>query len=66
MPTVDVFIVAGFQLPANPLDEAAGNAGAVLFKHKGPICVNVGVAAGLPVMVRVAVVAHCAAVGVKV
>ena len=63
---MEVFIVAGFQVPVKPLLDVAGNAGAVLFWHKGPICVNVGVAAGLTVMVRVAVVAHSPAVGVKV
>ena len=63
---MDVLIVAGFHVPANPLPDVAGSAGAVLFSQSGPICVKVGVAAGLTVMVRVAVVAHSPAVGVKV
>jgi len=37
VPTVVVLIVAGFHVPAKPLSEVAGNAGAVLFWHSGPI-----------------------------
>jgi len=40
------------------LPDVAGSAGAVLFWHNGPICVNVGVIFGLTITVKVAVVAH--------
>jgi len=63
---VVVLIDAGFQVPVNPLLDVAGSAGAVLFWHKGPIWVNVGVEVGLMVIVKVDVVAHCPAVGVNV
>lgn len=43
VPTVDVLIVAGLQVPANPLSDVVGSVGAVLFWHSGPIGVNVGV-----------------------
>ena len=66
VPTVEVFIVTGFHVPTNPLVEVAGSAGAVLFWQSGPICVKVGVTAGLTVIVIVVVVAHCPAVGVNV
>ena len=46
--------------------DVPGSAGAVLFWHKGPICVKVGVAVGLTVIARVVVVAHCPAAGVNV
>ena len=66
VPMIAVLIIVGTQVPVNPLLDVAGNTGAVLFWHKGPICVKVGVTVGLTVMVRVVVVAHCPAVGVKV
>ena len=59
-------IVAGFQVPLIPLEDVAGRAGAVLFWHSGPTCVNVGVTFGVTVIVSVVVVAHCPAVGVNV
>jgi hypothetical protein len=61
-----VLIVVGLHVPVIPLVEVAGNDGAVLFWHSGAIAVNVGVICGLIVTVKVAVVAHCPAAGVKV
>ena len=62
-----VFIMAGFHVPLMPLFELAGNDGAVLFWHNGPMAVKVGVVTlVLTVIVSVAVEAHCPAVGVNV
>ena len=61
-----MLIVEGFHEPVIPLFEVAGREGAEAFRHRGPIWVNVGVIPGLTVMVRLAVVAHCPAAGVKV
>ena len=36
-------IVDGLHVPFIPLFDVPGSVGAVLFWHKGPICVNVGV-----------------------
>ena len=55
---MDVLIDAGFQVPVNPLLDEAGNAGAVLFWHKGPICAKVGVTCVLITISIVAVVAQ--------
>jgi hypothetical protein len=66
VPTVDVFITAGFHVPVIPLLDVVGNAGAVAFWHNGPICVNVGVSWALTAILKVVVVAHCPAVGVNV
>jgi len=49
-----------------PLLDVVGNAVSVAPEHIGATAVNVGVIFGLTVMVKVAVVAHCPAVGVKV
>ena len=49
-----------------PLLDVVGNAVRVAPEQIGAIAVNVGVIFGLTVMVKVAVVAHCPAVGVKV
>jgi hypothetical protein len=40
---MDVFIVAGFQVPVILFVEVNGNAGGVEFRHNGPIPVKVGV-----------------------
>ena len=37
VPSVEVLMVAGLQVPVMPLLEVAGNAGAVAFWHSGPI-----------------------------
>ena len=66
VPAVAVLIVAGLQVPVIPLFDVVGRTGAVLFWQSGPIAVNVGVTCGSMVMLKVAVVAHCPADGVKV
>jgi len=63
---VAVLSNAGAQVPAMPLLEVVGNAVNVAPEHMGATAVNVGVTFGLTVIVRVAVVAHCPAVGVNV
>jgi len=57
---------AGAQLPVMPLLEVVGNAVSVAPEQIGATAVNVGVIFGLTVIVSVAVVAHCPAVGVNV
>ena len=57
---------AGVQVPVMPLLDVVGNADKVAPEHIGATAVNVGVTLGLTVIVNVAVVAHCPAVGVNV
>ena len=57
---------AGDQAPVMPLLEVVGKADNVAPEHIGATAVNVGVMFGLTVIVNVAVVAHCPAVGVNV
>jgi len=57
---------AGAQVPVMPLLDVVGNAVSVAPEQIGATAVNVGVTFGLTVIVNVAVVAHCPAVGVKV
>ena len=57
---------AGAHVPVMPLVEVVGNGASVPPEHIGATAVNVGVMFGLTVIVKVAVVAHCPAVGVKV
>jgi hypothetical protein len=66
LPGVVALIVAGFHVPVKLFVDVTGKPGAVLFWHKGPICVKVGVAAFVICMAIVAVVAQCPAAGVKV
>jgi hypothetical protein len=69
---VNVYVVvvvlsnAGAQVPVMPLFEVVGNGAKVAPEHIGATAVNVGVTFGLTVIVIVAVVAHCPAVGVNV
>ena len=63
---VAVLFKAGAQVPVKPLFEVVGSADKVAPEHIGATGLNVGVIFGLTVMVNVAVVAHCPAVGVKV
>ena len=49
-----------------PLLLVVGSGDNVAPEHIGAIALNVGVIFGLTVIVKVAVVAHCPAVGVKV
>ena len=57
---------AGDHVPVMPLFDVVGNGDKVAPEQIGPTALNVGVTFGLTVMVNVAVVAHCPAVGVKV
>ena len=61
-----VLFNAGAQVPEIPLLDVVGNAAKVAPEQIGATAVNVGVTCGLTVMVKVVVVAHCPAVGVKV
>ena len=61
-----VLFSAGAQEPVIPLLEVVGNGASVAPEHIGATAVNVGVIFGLTVIVKVAVVAHCPAVGVNV
>jgi hypothetical protein len=49
-----------------PLLEVVGNGDKVVPEHIGATAVNAGVMFGLTVIIKVVVVAHCPAVGVKV
>jgi hypothetical protein len=57
---------AGDQVPVYPLREVGGKAVNVPPSHIGATAVKVGSIFGFTVMLRVAVVAHCPAVGVNV
>ena len=57
---------AGAQVPVIPLLEVVGNGFNVPPEQMGATAVNVGVMFGFTVMVRVVVVAHWPAPGVKV
>ena len=57
---------AGAQDPVIPLLDVVGKGVKVAPEQIGATAVNVGVTFGLTVIVKVAVVAHCPAVGVKV
>jgi hypothetical protein len=63
---VAVLFSAGAQVPVIPLLDVVGRAVSVAPEHIGATGVNVGVIFGLTVIVKVVVVAHCPAVGVKV
>ena len=65
-PSADVVMVAGLQVPVMPLLEVAGNAGATLFRHNGPMVLNTGVTEISIVISIVVVLAHCPASGVNV
>ena len=57
---------AGDHVPVIPLLEVVGSADKVAPEQIGATALNVGVILGLTVIVKVAVVARCPAVGVKV
>jgi hypothetical protein len=63
---VAVLSNVGAQVPVNPLLEVVGKADKVAPEQIGATAVNVGVIFELTVIVKVVVVAHCPAVGVKV
>jgi hypothetical protein len=58
VPTVDVLIVAGLQVPVMPFEDVAGRTGATLFWQSGPIWANAGVIELVIVTCIVAVEAH--------
>ena len=66
MPLVALLTTEGDQVPLMPLFEVAGKTGVVLPLQIVTSAVKSGVILGLTVCVRVAVVAHCPALGVKV
>ena len=57
---------AGAHVPVIPLLEVVGSGVNVAPEQIGTTALNVGVMFGLTVIVKVVVVAHCPAVGVKV
>ena len=57
---------AGDHEPVIPLLEVVGSGASVAPEQIGATALNVGVTFGLTVIVKVVVVAHCPAVGVKV
>ena len=63
---VAVLFKAGAHVPLIPLLEVVGNAVKVAPEQIGATAVKVGVMFGFTVMVKVVVVAHCPALGVKV
>jgi hypothetical protein len=63
---VVVLSKAGAQLPVMPLFAVVGNGDKVAPEQIGATAVKVGVTFGLTVIIKVAVVAHCPAVGVNV
>ena len=63
---VAVLSSAGAHDPVIPLLDVVGNGDKVDPEQMGATALNVGVIFGLTVIVNVAVVAHCPAVGVKV
>ena len=54
VPSVEVLMVAGNQVPVIPLLEVAGNAGAVLLRQSGPMASKTGVTEVAMVMDKVA------------
>jgi len=63
---VAVLLTAGAQVPVMPLLDVVGSGANTAPEHMAATGVNVGVMLGLTVMVKVVVVAHKPAVGVKV
>ena len=63
---VAVLSNAGDHDPVIPLVEVVGKANKVAPEQIGATALKVGVTFGLTVIVKVVVVAHCPAVGVKV
>ena len=61
-----MLLMVGLQVPVMPLTEVVGRTGMTEPEQYGPIAANTGVTFSLIVMVKVAVVAHWPASGVKV
>ena len=57
---------SGDHVPVIPLVDVVGKAANVAPEHIGATAANAGVTFGFTVIINVAVVAHCPAVGVKV
>ena len=58
VPTVDVLIVAGFQVPVMPFTDVAGNTGGAEFLQSGSISAKAGVMEADISTIRVAGEAH--------
>lgn len=58
--------IAGDQLPVNPFSEVVGKPPKLDPEQIGATAANVGVMFGFTAIVKVVVVAHCPAAGVKV
>ena len=63
---VVVLFKAGDQVPVIPLFEVVGKADKVAPEQMGLTALNVGVTLGFTVILKVVLVAHCPALGVKV
>ena len=63
---VAVLSSAGDHVPVIPLLDVVGSAFNIPPEQIGPTALNVGVTLGLTTIIKVDVVAHCPAVGVKV
>ena len=63
---VAVLFNAGDHVPEMPLLDVSGRAAKVAPEQMGATAVKVGVTCGFTVIVKVVVVAHCPALGVKV
>ena len=61
-----MLLIAGDHVPVIPLFDVVGKALIVAPEQNGPTGSKVGVVFGVIVIVNVAVVAHCPAVGVNV
>jgi hypothetical protein len=66
MPEMVLLTVAGLQLPVMPLVEVVGNIGATEPLQKAGMAAKDAAVFELTVIFKVAVVAHCPALGVKV
>ncbi len=66
LPTTDVLMIAGLQVPEMPLLDIKGSTGAAELRQSEPNGLNVGVTNCVIVISNVAVVAHWPASGVKV
>ena len=60
-----MLITAGNHVPVMPLGEVAASVGATDPSQNGAIAAKLGITVGLTVTLRVCVVAHCPAAGVK-
>ena len=61
-----VLLIDGDHVPLIPFVDIVGNGEILAPEQYGPTCVKVGVVSGVILIVKLVVVAHCPAVGVKV